>query len=76
MRILGLRIVRVHFKDFQKKIGTIDGFCPLREGDVDWPSVMKALHEANYSGPVTAEFFNFEEQLPAISAAMDAILER
>lgn len=75
-RILGERIVRVHFKDFQKKVGTLDGFCPLREGDVDWPMVMAALRSAGYDGPVTAEFFGVEDQLPAISRAMDAILER
>ena len=75
-RILGERIVRVHFKDFQKSVGTIDGFCPLREGDVDWKATMQALQEAGYDGPVTAEFFGVEKQLPAISRAMDEILGR
>lgn len=74
IRILGERIVRVHFKDFQKKIGTLDGFCPLLEGDVDYPAVMSALKATGYDGPVTAEFFGVEDQLPAISKAMDAIL--
>ncbi len=74
VRILGDKIVRVHFKDFQKAVGTIDGFCPLGEGDVDWKAVMQALKAANYQGPVTAEFFGVEDQLPAISRAMDKIL--
>ena len=76
VRILGERIVRVHFKDFQKSVGTIDGFCPLGEGDVDWKATMQALQEAGYDGPVTAEFFGVEDQLPAISHAMDEILGR
>ena len=76
VRILGERIVRVHFKDFQKSVGTIDGFCPLGEGDVDWKATMQALQEAGYDGAVTAEFFGVEEQLPAISRAMDEILGR
>lgn len=76
IRILGKRIVRVHFKDFQKSIGTIDGFCPLGKGDVDWPEVINALKDARYDGPVTAEFFGVEDQLAAISQAMDEILGR
>ena len=75
-RILGKRITRVHFKDFKKSVGTIDGFCPLTEGDVEWPAVIEALKNAGYNGAVTAEFFGVEEQLPAISRAMDEILGR
>lgn len=75
-RILGERITRVHFKDFKKSIGTIDGFCPLTEGDVEWPAVIEALKNAGYDNAVTAEFFGVEDQLPAISRAMDEILGR
>lgn len=74
--ILGDRITRVHFKDFKREIGTLDGFCALGEGDSDYPAVMAALEKANYTGPVTAEFFGCEADLAAISRAMDAILER
>jgi hexulose-6-phosphate isomerase len=76
VRILGSYITRVHFKDFKRSIGTLDGFCPLLEGDVNYPEVIKALQEVGYDGPVTAEFFNVEDQLPAISKAMDQILGR
>jgi hexulose-6-phosphate isomerase len=72
--ILGSRITRVHFKDFKKSVGTIDGFCDLLDGDVDYPAVMAALRGIGYDGPVTAEFFNCEADLPKISAAMDKIL--
>jgi len=76
VRILGSRITRVHFKDFKKSVGTIDGFCALLEGDVDYPAVVQSLKNVGYDGPVTAEFFGVEDQLTAISQAMDSILER
>lgn len=74
IRILGQRIVRVHFKDFQKSVGTLDGFCDLLAGDVDYPEVMKALREIGYDCFVTPEYFNAEADLPQISAAVDTIL--
>lgn len=55
IRILGERIVRVHLKDFKRSVGTIDGFCPLGEGDVDWPEVKKALNEVGYDSYLTCE---------------------
>lgn len=72
--ILGRRIKRVHFKDFKREVGTGEGFCPLLEGDVDYPAVMQSLREVGYDGFVTAEFFNCEADLPQISRAMDRIL--
>ena len=74
IRILGSRIKRVHFKDFKRSIGNIDGFCDLLDGDVDYAAVMAALREVGYDNSVTAEFFNCESDLPKISAAMDKIL--
>jgi hexulose-6-phosphate isomerase len=76
IRILGPRIARVHFKDFKRSLGTLDGFCPLLEGDVDFPAVMNALAGVGYDGPVTAEYIDAEDQLSAISSAMDHILGR
>jgi hexulose-6-phosphate isomerase len=73
--ILGPRITRVHFKDWKRSVGTIDGFCSLLGGDVDFPAVMAALRAASYNGAVAAEFFNCEADLPAISRSMDRILE-
>ena len=79
IRILGKRIKRVHFKDFKRAIGTADGFCDLLEGDVDWPSVMKALHAVGYNGYCTAEVIPPYTWHPMVrientSRAMDAIL--
>ncbi len=80
IRILGDKIVRVHFKDFKRSIGTLDGFCDLLEGDVNWPEVMRALAEVGYDGWVTAEMmppykYAPEEFMHIISRAMDCIFE-
>lgn len=73
--ILGSRIVRVHFKDFDSKIGGMEGFCDLLAGDADYPAVMDALRTIDYNGWVTAEFFNCESDLKKISQAMDEIFK-
>ena len=60
IKILGLRIAKVHIKEFSRKItdkqdkGT--GFeVKLMEGDVNWLAVMKALDDIGYSGWTTIE---------------------
>ena len=75
IKILGSRIKRVHIKDFKRSVGNLSGFCPLLEGDTDYPAVMQALREIGYDGPITAEFGNAEDQLAMISASMDKILK-
>lgn len=70
---LGRRITRVHLKDFKLDVGNIDGFCPLGDGDVDWPAVMSALKQVGYDGPVT---FEGPGDLVDISRRIDRILAR
>ncbi|MET0263942.1 MAG: sugar phosphate isomerase/epimerase family protein [Rariglobus sp.] len=53
--LLGPRIKRVHFKDYRRNVGTIDGFVDLLSGDVNWPAVMAALRSVGYDGWCTAE---------------------
>ncbi len=55
IEILGRRIIRVHFKDYRRAVGSVDGFCDLLSGDVDWPKVMQALKAISYEGWITAE---------------------
>lgn len=74
IQLLGPKMSRIHFKDFKREVGTLEGFCDLGAGDADFPAIVKSLKDIGYSGPVTAEFFNCEADLPKISAAMDAIL--
>ena len=55
IKILGNRIAKVHIKEYSTRLadsqGKRAGFnVQLTEGDVNWPAVMKALDEINYSG--------------------------
>ncbi len=52
---LGRRILKVHVKDFQRRVGTGAGFCQLLDGDANYPAVMAALRAAGYDGPLTSE---------------------
>lgn len=81
IRVLGNRIRRVHFKDYRRAIGTVDGFVGLLNGDVDFPAVVSALREIGYDGYCTAEILPFFthhlDALPVMtSIAMDHILGR
>jgi L-ribulose-5-phosphate 3-epimerase len=78
---LGARIRRIHFKDYRRAVGTVDGFCDLLSGDVDWPGVMRALREIRYDGWIAAEMIPpvpFYKHCPEVlihntSRAMDSI---
>lgn len=81
LRILGHRVVGVHFKDFRRAVGTVEGFVDLLEGDVDWAEVVVALNDIGYEGHVAAEMIPVYKQHPMVrvantSRAMDAILGR
>jgi hexulose-6-phosphate isomerase len=81
LRILGPRVVGVHFKDYRRAVGTAEGFVDLLEGDVNWPEVVRALEEIGYDGPVAAEMIPLYRHHPLVrsenaSRAMDAILGR
>jgi L-ribulose-5-phosphate 3-epimerase len=83
IEILGSRIKRVHVKDYRRNVATVDGFCDLLSGDVNWPAVMAALRQIGYEGWVTAEMIPpvpFYKHCPEVlihttSRAMDAILK-
>jgi len=49
---LGKRIKKLHLKDFNFKKKQ---FVPIREGDVHWPSVRKAVEQIGYNGYLTLE---------------------
>ncbi len=77
LRILGERVVRIHWKDFRRDVATLDGFCALGEGDVNWPEVISACKEIGYDGYVVAEMIPYAPgQLEQTSEAMDRILGR
>jgi len=66
IKILGSRIKKVHFKDFKRSVGNINGFVDILAGDVNYPAVMESLNKAGYhDGWVTAEvdvYKTFPEQ--------------
>jgi L-ribulose-5-phosphate 3-epimerase len=54
IRIVGPRIAKLHIKDFRFRKMQAE-FVPLRDGDIDWPEVHKALGEIGYHGTATVE---------------------
>lgn len=52
IRTLGKRIRKIHLKDFRK---AGEKWTNLRDGDVDWPAVRKAIDEVGYNGYLTTE---------------------
>ncbi len=60
IRILGKRIVKLHFKDFSFKSNPttrkrVPEFTPLLEGEIDWGAVHAALADIAYQGTGTVE---------------------
>jgi hexulose-6-phosphate isomerase len=75
IRTLGKRIVKVHFKDFRFQKRQAE-FVALREGEIDWPEVHKALAEAGFTGTATVELPDGDEAyLREVSRRVDLILE-
>ena len=79
INILGKRIKKVHFKDYRKGVGTLDGFVDLLAGDVNYPEVMKAFDEIGYDDWVSAEMIPSYRYYPDTliyntSRAMNSIL--
>jgi hexulose-6-phosphate isomerase len=55
IRTLGKRIVKLHIKDFKFEKREVAEWVPLREGEIKWPEVYKALAEIGYNGSATVE---------------------
>jgi L-ribulose-5-phosphate 3-epimerase len=54
IRTLGPRIVKLHIKDFRFR-SRLAEFVALREGDIDWHAIHRALSEINFAGTATVE---------------------
>jgi len=75
IRVLNKRIAAVHLKDFRYRKGQVE-WTPLREGDVDWIEVHKALGEVNFRGTATVELpAGDAAYLKEVSRRVDLILE-
>jgi L-ribulose-5-phosphate 3-epimerase len=74
IRILGPRIAKLHIKDF-KFAKREAQFVPLREGEIDWLEVYKALAEIAYRGSATVELPGGDKDyLKEVSRRFDLIL--
>ncbi len=72
IELLGNRIVRVHFKNFNRRDGgggLGDFTSSLLEGDVNWPAVFAALKDAGYNKYLTAEVIVGDAGMPNVDQA-------
>lgn len=75
IRTLGKRIVKLHLKDFRVRKSAFE-WVQLREGDVNWPEVYKALAEIGYNGTATCELPGGDAAyLRDVSRRVDLILD-
>lgn len=80
IRTLGKRIAKVHFKDFKNQNNAlirkrVPEFVDLREGDLDWKEVHKALGEVGFSSYATVELPGGDAKyLREVSNRVDLIL--
>ena len=75
IRTLGKRIVKLHIKDFKFQKREVAEWVPLREGEINWPEVYKALAEIGYTGTATVELEGGNEAyLREVNKRFDLIL--
>jgi hexulose-6-phosphate isomerase len=80
IRVLGKRIVKLHFKDFSFKSDSaihkrVPDFVPLLEGEIDWKAVHAALAEIGYQGTATVELSGGNgDYLKEVNRRFDRIL--
>ncbi len=75
IRTLGKRIVKLHLKDFVFR-NSVAQFVPLREGQIDWKQIHRALSEIGYAGSATVELRGGDAPyLRDVSHRVDLILE-
>ena len=75
IRTLGKRIVKLHIKDFKFQKREVAEWVPLREGEINWPEVYKALAEIGYTGSATVELNQGNEAyLREVNKRFDLIL--
>jgi L-ribulose-5-phosphate 3-epimerase len=80
IRTLGNRIAKLHLKDFSYRQNPeikkrVPDFVMLREGDIDWKEVYRALHDIGYRGSATVELGGGNaDYLRDVSKRVDLIL--
>ncbi|MBN9656912.1 MAG: sugar phosphate isomerase/epimerase [Acidobacteria bacterium] len=75
IRTLGPRIAKVHLKDFKFAKRQAE-FVNLRDGEINWKEIYKALEEIGYKGVATVELSGGDgDYLKDVSKRVDMILE-
>jgi L-ribulose-5-phosphate 3-epimerase len=80
IRTLGKRIVKLHIKDFSFREDRttnkrVADFVNLRDGDINWKEIYRALAEIGYQGSATVELEGGgKEYLADVSRRFDLIL--
>jgi L-ribulose-5-phosphate 3-epimerase len=72
IRGLGRRIVRVHFKDFNRREHR---FVNLGDGDTNWPVLMDELRRIGYDAPLIHEVGGDRDTLVDLGRRMRAIVD-
>jgi L-ribulose-5-phosphate 3-epimerase len=73
---LGKRIAKLHIKDFRFPQRKTAEFVDLREGEIDWKAVHRALGEIGYNGYATVELRGGnKDYLQEVSRRFDLILQ-
>jgi L-ribulose-5-phosphate 3-epimerase len=74
IRFMGKRIAKLHIKDFRFRKGQTE-WVALREGDIDWIEIYKALADVGYQGTATVELDGGDAAyLREVSRRFDLIL--
>lgn len=78
IRALGSLIVKLHVKDFKidREADRGGQFVAIREGDVDWPQVRRAIDEVGYRGFLTiegAQGLSLEQQSQRLDKIIDGV---
>ncbi|MHC4510792.1 MAG: sugar phosphate isomerase/epimerase family protein [Planctomycetota bacterium] len=80
IEVLGRRIVKIHIKEYDLKVGMSDGLskgfdCPIGRGSIEWDRVREELKKIDYRGWATAEVNGGgRKRLAEISEQMDQVL--
>jgi len=73
---LGNRIVRLHLKDFRFPQRKTAEWVELRDGEIDWKAIHRALGEIGYRGYATVELHSGDKNyLQEVSRRFDLILQ-
>jgi len=75
IRTLGKRIIKLHIKDFKFKDHHTAEWTALREGEINWLEIYKALEEIGYTGTATVELEHGDRKyLEEVNRRFDLIL--